>query len=190
MKQAIKTTYETDDSEEDINFAIGLYQYSRGDPFMFNLGIKYYLAEGKKTFEDFVALDLEKKFKQLNDKSKVNWKSPLLSYILGVSGIPISVQKSSRLLACCGVASYNLDSLVEQDFLLKQVQFDEEQYRVRHEKYAIEFLVHLYDKQFGNNADFFDQITGIKNIIKCIWDNSSVDHILDILTVCSKNFYT
>lgn len=185
VEQAIKVTHEIVATKENNEFARDLYQYSKGDPFMFNLGLRYYLAEDKKTFEDFIALDLEKKFKQPRDKDKEYWKALLLSYILGISDVPISLQESGKLLACCGVMPYDLDSLVEQDFLLKYSQFKQEQYRVRHEKYALEFLVHLYHKKFGNNPDFFDRAHGIRNIIKCIWNNTGVTHIIDILRVCS-----
>lgn len=67
MRQAINVTYEIDTTETDIKFAVGLYQYSEGDPFMFNLGIRYYLSEGKKTYEDFVALDIKEKIKQYDN---------------------------------------------------------------------------------------------------------------------------
>ena len=41
MRHAINVTYESDATEADNKFAEGLYQFSKGDPFMFNLGIKY-----------------------------------------------------------------------------------------------------------------------------------------------------
>jgi tetratricopeptide (TPR) repeat protein len=100
-------------------------------------------------------------------------------------GIPINLQGSSKLLACCQINPFILEFLAEHGFLLKQVQFNKEQFRIRHEKYAVEFLVYLYSKLFGNNPEYFDQTYEIKDIIKCIWNNIAVDDIIDLLTGCS-----
>jgi len=141
---------------------------------MFNLGIKYRLSEGRKAYEDFIALDVIDKVDKLKKKYREeNWKAQL------------SVQKSPKLLACSDVIPY---SLAEQDFLLKQDEFKQVQYRARHEKYAVDFLIYLYDKEFGNDRDLFDKTHEVRAIIKCVWNNIGVDAIRDILTVCSS-FY-
>ena len=155
---------------------------------MFNLGIKYHLSEGRKAYEDFIALDIENKIKPLKDKDAKDWKAPLLCSILGMVGRSVSLQTSTGLLACSGIIPYSLKSLVQQDFLIEQVEFKQEQYRVRHEKYAVEFLVYLYRTYFGNNPDLFDKTHEIRHIINCVWDNLVVDAIIDILEVCSS-FY-
>ena len=147
MRQAINVSYQVDADETDMKFAEEMYQYSNRDPFMFNLGIKYRLSElseGRKAYEDFIAIDIENKIKLLKDKDSKDWKAPLLCSILGIVGRSVSLQTSTRLLACSGIIPYSLESLVQQDFLIKQVEFKQEQYRVRHEKYALEFLVYLY----------------------------------------------
>ncbi|MFY9795752.1 MAG: hypothetical protein WBF33_03830 [Candidatus Nitrosopolaris sp.] len=74
------------------------------------------------------------------------------------------------LPTCCRINPFALETLVEKDFLLKQSESEQEQFRVRHERYATEFLVQLYNKHYRHNADWFDQTFGIKNMIKCIWD--------------------
>ena len=189
MRQAINVSYQVDADETDMKFAEEMYQYSKRDPFMFNLGIKYRLSEGRKAYEDFIALDIENKIKLLKDKDAKDWKAPLLCSILGIVGRSVSLQTSTGLLACSGIIPYSFESLVQQDFLIKQVEFKQEQYRVRHEKYAAEFLVYLYRTYFGNNPDLFDKTHGIRHIINCVWDNIAVDAIIDILEVCSSFYH-
>ena len=49
-----------------------------------------------------------------------------------------------------------------------------------------EFLIYLYDKEFGNDRDLFDKTYEVRAIIKCVWNNIGVDVIRDMLTVCSS----
>jgi hypothetical protein len=191
IRKAIYVKYKIDAKERHIQFAKDLYKFSKGDPFMFNLGIKYLLSEGKETYEDFITLDIKQKIEKLNEivEQKIeNWKASLLCYVVGIAGIPLSVQNSSDLLGCCGVLRDNLESLAKHDFLIKQVGLKQEQYRTRHEKYAIEFLTYLYHEEFGNNPDYFDQTRGIRGIIKCVWNNIGVNRIIDLLDTCSLLF--
>ena len=126
MRQAINVSYQVDADETDMKFAEEMYQYSKRDPFMFNLGIKYRLSEGRKAYEDFIALDIENKIKLLKDKDAKDWKAPLLCSILGIVGRSVSLQTSTGLLACSGIIPYSFESLVQQDFLIKQVEFKQE----------------------------------------------------------------
>ena len=42
MKQAIKVSHQSDETDEDIKYADKLYEYSKGDPLMFICGIQNY----------------------------------------------------------------------------------------------------------------------------------------------------
>ena len=62
------------------------------------------------------------------------------------------------------------------------------QYHIRHEQWGAEFLAFVYRIHFDNIPELFEKKYGMKKIIECVWDNITMDDILDILSR-SSSFY-
>ena len=72
-----------------------------------------------------------------------------------------------------------MKSLAPKGFL-----FQNGEYKTRHELWILEFLIHIYNKDFDNDFASFDAMYNIKNMISSILNNIDSSYLVNILTRC------
>jgi hypothetical protein len=60
-----------------------------------------------------------------------------------------------------------------------------DEYKVRHELWAIEFLAYIYDSFYGNDIKAFNNAFQINDILKCISHTMSTSEVIVMLDRCS-----
>jgi tetratricopeptide (TPR) repeat protein len=164
-----------------------LYDYSKEDPLRYNLGLKYYLSGGNNPLEDFIQLEIKDIIEKLDkikiDKKNNIWNAAIFACIIGISDLPLNLSDPTNLLSCSPITLDDIRFLGNEGLLLKA--YGRDSYRIRHEKFAYEFLSLLYKQRFGNLREKFNQEYNVGEIIKCIWNNLSADRIIDLLNACS-----
>ena len=152
------------------------YKVTGGDPFMFILGLMAFVS-GKDTTApmDFLFRDLNEKITSLAEEDRL-LKAALLCSFMGMFGIPLitGVLESNHLYR------NHLKSLVSKDFL-----FQNGEYKTRHEYWLLEFLIHIYSKDFDNDFASFDAMYDIKDMISSILNNIDSNYLVNILTRCT-----
>lgn len=98
---------------------------------------------------------------------------------MGMFGIPIKPDTSPKVLECYGIYENELISLEREGFLFKNGV-----YKMRHEMWALAFLVYVYREEFRNNSSAFDHKYGIKNMVRCILNNIGINYLIDTLVRC------
>jgi hypothetical protein len=209
LKQAlfVTSTDQAQPSEEGIKKAAEeLYNSSKKDPFFFVAAIKYSLQGKSETF-DFIKTDIMKKIESLGNEEEL-WNAALLCSFMGMFGImPIQVDKptlpANKILECgCGsIYQDYLEYLSSNDeaFLFKE---EKGVYNIRHELWALEFLIYIYCKEFSNYISGLSKKQGygiwqlskikeligdrVKQLIACILGNIEINDHLSILNRCSS----
>lgn len=185
LEKALFVTKEITLAEKKVKeIAKAFYEASSGDPLMFTCLLTQYLNNGNediptKSYVDCLEIDFNEKQSSL-DKNESLWKPALCCTIMGAFGISLS----SNLLQNCQIYLHDLISLTGLSFL-----FLNGSYKVRHEKWALEFLIYLYSRYCGNDPISFGAKYRIHEIIKCIISNLKVDDIINIFDACSILFH-
>jgi hypothetical protein len=150
----------SDQHEKDIpKFAKTRYDLARGDPFMFVYGLMAIIS-GNDTAApmDFLTRDLDEKIRSLVEDEML-LKAALLCSFMGMFGIPLV----SNVLEANHFYRNHLKALVAKGFL-----FQNGEYKTRHELWILEFLIHIYNKDFDNGFVSFDAVYKIKDMISSI----------------------
>jgi tetratricopeptide (TPR) repeat protein len=181
FKKAVAVTKQIEMPEEDAKkTANELYTYSKGDPFMFISAMANYISEGKKDFTNIIVRDINMKMESLKEEGSEFLRSALVCTLAGMFGIRLS----QNLLESCGVDANDQEKLVDKSFL-----FQNGEYKIRHELWAGEFVIHLYEsKKFRNNFALFDAKYRIKDMIRDILNNIAVNDLINVLVTCSALF--
>jgi hypothetical protein len=66
--------------------------------------------------------------------------------------------------------------------------FKNDEFRIRHELWALEFLVYLCSEDCDNDLTSFDAKYNVSEIIRCIINNLGVSSLISILNICSLWF--
>jgi tetratricopeptide (TPR) repeat protein len=173
---------------------------------MFVFAIRYYLLEGKGETFNFIETDIKKKIESLG-KEEGLWKTALLCSFMGMFDImPIEVSRASlpsrKIMLDCNIYEECLEYLSSSDkaFLFKQEEGGG--YRIRHDLWALEFLIYVYSEKFNDHInELFRKYKyeigqlikikqlikdGIKQILPCILNNIEINDHLSILNRCSS----
>ncbi len=194
LQQAVEVTYGTKAATTDIvaitiQIAKSFYEISRRDPFMFSLGIKYVLEGGDQELENLVSKEMRaliRKIEEIERDERIQnnelWKATIMSAIMGIATIMLERKSHPNLFKCSKILPVRFWTLLQgNNILLKES--DEGKLRIRHEMFAYEFLYVLYENNFNNDLELFNEYYGY--ILKCIWDSIGVDEIIDMLDSCS-----
>jgi tetratricopeptide (TPR) repeat protein len=185
FEKAIQVTFQREPSENEMQKAHELYQYCKGDPLMFNMGLKHFLSGQSKTLENFIEIKMSQIIKRLDEfKNNDTWNAAIFACLIGIPDLILDFSKSTAdFIGCSNISLDDIRFLGEEGILIKQ--YGHEQFRIRHEKFAYEFLSLLYRHRYGNNEQKFNQKFNINEIMLCIWNNMNVDKIIDTLRTCS-----
>ena len=100
------------------------------------------------------------------------YKDALSCSFLTMFGVTISDHLSSKCKLCSNV----LKSLVRKDILFKNGEV-----KLRHPRYALEFLVYIFESEFENDFQSFNAKYGVCDILKCLFKNVNIDESFNIL---------
>ena len=179
FKKAITVSKNIEISEQDAKkTANEYYTYSKGDPFMIVAALANYISEGKKDFINIIVRDINTKITSLREEGSKLLRSALVCTLAGMFGIRLF----QNLLESCGVDADDQEKLVDKSFL-----FQNGEYKIRHELWAAEFVIHLYESK-RNNFVLFDAKYRIKDMIRDILNNIAVNDLINILARCSALF--
>jgi hypothetical protein len=153
------------------------YQIAKHDPFVFVYALMRSLTKERVIYEDFIESEMDEKINLLSDERDT--RAAIICSFMGAFGIPIS----SDLLQKCGFYEDSLLSLLGTSILFKNGE-----YTVRHELWALEFLVRIYSKMCNNSESTFDNRYGFGHIIQCVLNNIGINEWLNIL-YSTANFY-
>jgi tetratricopeptide (TPR) repeat protein len=95
---------------------------------------------------------------------------------MGMFGIPLL----AAVLESNCIYKNHVKSLAAKGFL-----FQNGEYKIRHELWALVFLIYLYHKDFDNDFASFDAMYNIKDMISSILNNIDSNYLLNILTRCA-----
>ena len=172
FKKAITVSKNIEISEQDAKkTANEYYTYSKGDPFMIVAALANYISEGKKDFINIIVRDINTKITSLREEGSKLLRSALVCTLAGMFGIRLF----QNLLESCGVDADDQEKLVDKSFL-----FQNGEYKIRHELWAAEFVIHLYESK-RNNFVLFDAKYRIKDMIRDILNNIAVNDLINIL---------
>jgi tetratricopeptide (TPR) repeat protein len=173
VKKALTITYTNIHTDDAVSLALNLYKMSNGDPFTFMIGLRRRLFKTESIEEDFVKIEMNERINKLNTLNER--KTAILCSLMGALDIHLSIER----LRSCNVDEGDLIPLVGKSFLLKNGE-----YKVRHELWALEFLIHFYKREFNNDALGFTRKYQVDEMIGCICSNSNVNEIVEILNKC------
>lgn len=179
LKRAVSVSgKETDISDMELEaMARDYYNYYEGDLLLFFHAVLMYLAEDKTSPRNFLARDLNEKTNALGSDD-VLWRAALLCSFMGIYGIRLSID----LLERCKVYVDNLQSLSDKNLLFIDAESETKHvYKVRHEKWALEFLTHVYKEKFGNDFPSFDSKYGVGALIQSMLNEIERDDLYNIL---------
>lgn len=149
------------------------YTINRPDPLMLVFAIMS-LISGEKSSTNFIIRDINEKINSLG-KDKDLWKAALIYSIMNMFGNGVPTAK----LASVGIHINHLKSLTAIHFLFKNGE-----YKVRHERWALEFLVYVYRELFDNDFLSFEAMHKITDILSFVVNNSSTNDLLNVLNRC------
>src|SRR5918996_4251370 len=110
--------------------------------------------------------------------SKQNlWRPAIFCSLAGALGVKLT----RELLVNCNIHSNELISLVSEGFLFKN-----DDYEVRHERWATEFLTYVFYKYFNNDAIALNNSYGLGSMVNCLFENLNVDAIITVMIRCSS----
>jgi tetratricopeptide (TPR) repeat protein len=208
LKQALFVTDsgQTEFSEDGLKDAAeSLFDFSKGDPFMFVFGIRKLLLEGYTETFNFIETDIKKKIESL-DKEEEIWKTAILCCVMDMFGLmPIVIRETSsstmKILSEYNISQDFLDILSSgnKEFLFKE---ERREYRTRHQIWVLEFLTYVYGKEFDayinqlfekrryelSHRSKIKQLVKneIKQIISSISNNIEIIDHLTLLSTCSS----
>jgi tetratricopeptide (TPR) repeat protein len=179
-----------------MDFGKILYEYYRGDPFAFSFGLRNvildteYASEGRRQEpENLVSKEMRaliKKIDEIEEKERIQnnelWKATIMSTIMGIANITLERKSHPKLFTCSRILPARFWTLLQNNNILLK-ESNEGQLSIRHEMFAYEFLSVLYENNFNNATELFNEYYGY--IVKCIWDSIGIDEIIDMLSSCS-----
>ena len=184
FSKAIEVVFQQSPTTNVIDYANNLYNYSHGDPLMFNLGLRYTLRGGSENLENFIQIEMDNWINKIGElKNRNIWNAALFASLLGIPDLSLNLSESINILDCSDFDLDDLRFLARENILLKEDTYDV--FRIRHEKFSYEFLSRFYKQKFNNSQNKFDQNYNITNVIKCIWRYVNADTTIDILNTCS-----
>jgi len=181
--KAIHITFQRNPTNSEIELSNRLFENSKGDPLMFNLGLRNLLTEVDDEI-DFIERAMDKwieKIRELNNQKF--WNAAIGGSLCGMTDLPLSLSESKQLLDCCDFTSGNLRVLSNEGVLFKEPIQDS--FRIRHEIFAYEFLSHLYKNWDNSEIKFNKEYGSISEVLKCILQNTTANEIIDFLNTCS-----
>jgi tetratricopeptide (TPR) repeat protein len=184
FSKAIEVVFQESLTTNVIDHANNLYNYSHGDPLMFNLGLRYTLRGGRENLENFIQIEMDNWINKIEELKNHNiWNAAIFASLLGIPDLSLNLSESTNILDCSDFDLDDLRFLARENILLKEDTYDV--FRIKHEQFSYEFLSRFYKQKFNNSQNKFDQNYNITNVIKCIWRNVNADTTIDILNTCS-----
>jgi tetratricopeptide (TPR) repeat protein len=177
LKQAFVVSKQIEISKnEAIKMSADLYDFSKRDPFIFVFSMIYEIFSEEKSHMNFIERDFNEKITSLGEDERL-WKAALFCTFMGMFDISIVIP----VLSSNGIyINPHLKSLVTRNFLYQ----NGDEYITRHERWALEFILYLFNKKFDNDFVSFDAMYKIKDIINSILNGIDINNHLDILNQC------
>lgn len=157
------------------------YKECKGSLIMFLYYVIYYFTKARVDSLNVLVTDFNEKINILGDHDGL-WRAAIFCSFTGMFGIELK----EKFLIECGVGD-QIVPLIESGFLFLNVDPNNKtQYEIRHERWALEFLVFIFTERFKSNSNLFKSRHPIKGIIQCILNNIKPDELLNIIYECTS----